>query len=65
MVPLNLKVLANLTFVRIASKNYTGARLLVLAKFLQVLARMLGFSLVLLCGYSFIYKNDKSVMKWL
>ena len=38
MVSFNLKVLAKLAFARIPRKKFIGARLLVLAKFLQQLA---------------------------
>ena len=61
-----------MVFARIARKNYMGARLLVLAKFLQLLARSHSHLNVLDCAkfrsfcfvVSFLCINDKSVMTW-
>ena len=41
MVPFNLKVLAKFAFGRIACKNYTGAHLLVVAKFSKLKEKIL------------------------
>ena len=64
----------NLAFARIARKNYADARLLVLAKFLQLLACSHSrqhvpdcskFRLSCFVVIFYTYINDKSVMIWL
>ena len=74
MVSLNLKVLAKFglcsncsqklhgrPFAR-ARKIFATARMLA---FSLTCARLLEISLILLCSYSYLYINDKSVMIWL
>ena len=74
MVPFNLKVLANFGLCSNYSQKLDGCSL-VRARKILASARKLGFSLkcarlleislILLCSYLSLYKNDKSVMIWL